>query len=293
MPQQPDLARFAINENLDSPAFKQSVYNKRLELIQIPLAWEGAEPQGHLIAHTVWVYPQDTSYKVCLGKFGKEHYEPASSAYSRLATGELPENARKNINDMRPSVFRDEQLVDAFRARFDDIFKLLEDCNRQGLTDVVRAFAILFFRNALLLDHPVVHGRYVYCPPQPLIDFICRSVPEYEGIPMEVYIHALDAIGLNEDVKYYTQQKLQKKRGIGRENNMKTYCYAAACILGYEHWAGFIYMLMRQYGVAPITNRMFSTYFPEANTTFSERAPRPKAPKSEVITIERFVSHLE
>ena len=269
-----DFTRFAINANLDDKTFKEEVYNKRLELIQLAIAWEGTTPQNHFIIHNVWKYPADPSYIVCFGKFGKEYYENG-----------------KNCNDMKPCVFKDNAIVDSFRGRFDDIFALLEDCGKRGMTDVVKAFSILFFRNALLLDHNNNGGTYNYCPPQELVDYICTHYPTYEGIPMEVYLHTLDAIGFNEDVKYYTQEKLQKKTGIGRENNMKTYCYASACVLGAENWAGFIYKLMRGYGVAPITNQMFSNFCSEANVTYNTPRIRTRRVNSETISVERFVDH--
>ena len=280
-----DLTHFAINENLDSRLFKDNVYTKRIELINIAISWEGTTPKNTFIVHNVWKYPNDPSYVVCFGKYGKEYYDFISSAHQGS------DENRKNRNDMKPSVFRNGVIVDSFRARFDDIFALLEDCGRQGMNDVVRALAILFFRNALLLDHSFVDGKYKYEPPQELVDFICSNYPTYEGIPMEVYLHALDAIGFNEDVKYYTQGKLQERKGVGRENNMKTYCYAAACVLGDENWSGFIYKLMRAYGVSPITNKMFADYFPEANVTYREVQRRPRRANSEMITVVKFEDH--
>ncbi len=284
-----DLSSFGINANVDDIIFKDTVYNKRIKMIQNALDWAGASPKNNMIIHNVWKYPADPSYVVCFGKYGKEYYQLASQA--KHSQADIEDKDRKNCNDMKPAVFKDGVIVDSFRARFNDIFSLLEDCGKQGMTDVVKALSILFFRNALLIDHTIVSGKYCYCPPQELIDFICSNITEYEGIPMEVYLHALDAIGFNEDVKYYTQGKLQKRNGIGRENNMKTYCYAAACVLGEENWSGFIYKLMKTFGVSPITNKMFADYFPEANVTYKERQRRPRKINSELITVVKFVDH--
>lgn len=283
-----ELTKFALNVNLDDKSFKNDVYDKRIDLINIAIAWEGATPKDTLVIHNVWVYPKDSSYKVCFGKYGKEYYDVPAS-YKETPDALIPNEVRKNSNDMKPAVFKDGVIVDSFRARFDDIFALLEECGRKGKRDVVRALSILFFRNSLLLNHKIVDGKYYYCPPQELVDFICNNFPEYEGVPMEVYLHALDAIGYNEDVKYFTQGKLQEKKGVGRENNMKTYSYAAACVLGDENWAGFVYKLMRGYGVAPITNKMFATYFPEANVNFKEGTRRAKRRNSDVITVTKMI----
>lgn len=287
-----DLNKFAINKNVDDKDFKSMVYDKRIQLIEIALGWKGATPKNHFVVHNVWQYPSVPSYKVSFGKYGKEYYDIENARYKGWPNHDIPDDARKNCNDMMPAVFKDGVIVDSFRARFDDIFALLEDCGHKGLGDVVRALSLLFFRNSLLLDHRIVDGDYRYCPPQELVDYICGNIPEYEGVPMEVYIHALDAIGFNEDVKYYTRGLLQRKKGIGRENNMKTYSYAAACVLGHEHWAGFVYKLMRGYGVAPITNRMFATYFPEAKIEYNEGGKRKGKAKSDVIVVTETIDHI-
>ncbi len=287
-----DLSNFAININVDDKDFKNSVYEKRIQLIEIALGWKGMTPKNNFIVHNVWQYPSNPSYKVSFGKYGKEYYEIEVAAYKGKPDNEIPDKVRKNCNDMMPAVFKDGVIVDSFRARFDDIFALLERCGHNGQEDVVRALSLLFFRNSLLLDHKIEDGNYHYCPPQELVDYICNNIPEYEGIPMEVYIHALDAIGYNEDVKYYTRGLLQKKTGVGRENNMKTYSYAAACALGYEYWAGFVYKLMRGYGVSPITNKMFATYFPEAGIEYNEGVKRGRKAKSEVIVVAETINHI-
>ena len=288
-----DLSAFALNVNLDDKLFKEGVYNKRIELINIALGWEGATPKNNFIMHNVWKSPTEPSYVVCFGKYGKEYYDIVSAAYKGEPDDQIPDKARKNSNDMKPCVFRDGVIVDSFRGRLDDIFALLEECGRQGLNDVVKVLSVLFLRNALLLDHYVANGNYCYMPPKELVDYICANVPQHEGIPMEVYVHALDAIGFNEDVKYYTQGKLQKKKGVGRENNMKTYCYAAACVSGYEKWAGFAYKLIRGWGVAPITNKMLAAYLPELNVSYKKSAKRAPKSNSEIITVQESIDHFK
>lgn len=36
---------FVINQNVDDKGFKNSVYNKRVQLINIALGWEGISPK--------------------------------------------------------------------------------------------------------------------------------------------------------------------------------------------------------------------------------------------------------
>lgn len=263
-----DFHELALNTNVDSKEFKDAVYAKRLELIDIAIQWPGETTKETMIFNNVWEYPSNSSYTVCLGKYGKEFYESGQTG-----------NGQKNSNDMRPTVLKDGCIVDSVRGRFDDIFRLMELCHsKENGQELLKAFAILFYRNALLLDHQIVARHYLYEPPQSLIDVICASLPSYEGIPMEVYIHFLDAIGLNEDVKYFTQQKLQNGKGIGRENNMKTYAHDACCLLGHVSWADFIYKLIRNFGVSPISNKDMATFFPELSITY--RVPRQRTRRS-------------
>jgi hypothetical protein len=49
--------------------------------------------------------------------------------------------------------------------------------------------------------------------------------------------------------------------------------------------------VLEAYGVSPITNKMFATYFPEANVTYREPRSRARRVNSEIITVERFEDH--
>ena len=278
-----NLTNYALNVKVDSPAFKREVYEKRLDLIDIALGWPGSATEGTMIFNNIWEYAQDSSYKVSLGKYGKEFYESGQTG-----------NNQKNCNDMRPSVLKDGVVIDSVRGGFDDIFRLMESClSKPNSKDLLVAFATLFYRNALLIDHRIDNidnkHYYIYEPPRQLLDLICSSISYYEGIPMEVYIHFLDAIGFNEDVKYFTQGKLQKKTGIGRENNMKTYTHDACCLLGHTSWADFIYNLIRSYGVSPISNQEMASFFPELGIECNERRRRVRSAASTPISITQII----
>ncbi len=268
-----DLNRFSINQAVDDRTFRQSVFAKREQLINVATCWSGNTNQGSYIFHNIWKSQTSPIYIVSMGKYGKEYYQAG-------ATG----HGVKNCQDMRPTIICENSVVTSVKGGFDDIFKLMEHCKEVGKAEVLKAFAVLFFRNALLLDHDIVSNKYSYNPPLELITFICNEIPQWEGVPMEVYIHFLDAIGYNEDVKYKTQGRLSASNGIGRENNMKTYVYIICCILGLENWSDFIYKLMRNYGVAAITNSMIAKNFPELNISFTSGTQRKR--KKGAIDIE-------
>ena len=268
---------FSIGRNIDDHTFRNAVYQKRIKLIDIAINWSGETTENEFIFHNIWKYPNNASYQVSLGKYGKEYYQSGSTG-----------NNQKNCNDMKPTVLFNNTSVPTVRGRFDDIFRLMESCGHD--TDLLKAFAVLFFRNALLLDHNITNGNYSYEPPKKLIDYICRKKNEFESIPMEVYIHFLDAIGLNEDVKYYTQGKLLLNKGIGRENNMKTYVHDICCLLGFTKWYDFIYSLMRGYGVAPISNKNMADFFPELAIEYKEPRPRASRERTENLIIKDIIN---
>lgn len=266
-----NLDNLVINQKIDDNEFRQKVFDKRVELIKIAEGWSGLDERGSYIFHNVW-RSNDNNYVVSLGKYGKEYYQPGTTGHGV-----------KNCNDMRPSIIKDGQVLMSVKGGFDDIFRLMERCKEDGKEDVLRAFAILFFRNALLLDHSIVDGKYYYNPDSGLIDYICSEFPSWEDVPMDVYIRFLDAIGYNEDVKYYTKGKLEKTKGIGRENNMRTYAYVICCILGYEKWSPCIYNLMKHFGVAPITNEMMGRHFPELELSYNPSVHRQRRRVNEEI----------
>ncbi len=228
----------------------KEIFVKRKEIIKLAIAWEGEEGEGKYVSNEVWKYRKDPSFVVSLCKYGKEFYRDGD---------------RKNINDMRPSVVKNGEILQSVKGGFNDIFRLLEMCKKRKQDKVLRAFAVLFLRNVFLIDHEDPSGGYyIYEPNEELVQFICDKQQEYEGVPMEVYIHYLDAIALNEDVKYYTKGKLTSlKRSVGRENNMRTYLYYICCLLSHIDWSEYIYKLITSRGVAPITNKDIAKSFPE------------------------------
>lgn len=271
-----NLQDYAISLQLDDRQFREETYQKRISLINLATQWPGETERFEFIFHSIWQCPSEPSYKVSLGKFGKEYYE-------------MKDGKPKNSNDMYPSVLKDGQVVSTVRGRFDDIFLMLEQAKDDP--ELLSAFATLFIRNSLLLDHSFDQEVYTYAPPRTLIEYITAKLPEYEGIPTEVYIHFLDAIGFNEDVKYFTQEKLSRSNGIGRENNMKTYANYAACLLGKKPMADIIYSLMRGMGVAPLKNSEIASFFPFLNVTYRPSASRTRRTNREEAIIKDEIEH--
>ena len=54
-----DFHELALNTNVDSKEFKDAVYAKRLELIDIAIQWPGETTKGTMIFNNVWEYPSN------------------------------------------------------------------------------------------------------------------------------------------------------------------------------------------------------------------------------------------
>ncbi len=238
-----NFKKYKFDINADDTTFRDELFDKRQELIKIAVSWSGNYMKNQIIYNKIWTYKEEPAFTVGLGKMGKEYYRK-----------------NKNVNDMRPTITNNEKLMGNVKGGFNDIFELMFLLREKKA--VLMAFVVLFLRNALILDHKIIDGKYCYNPDAKLVQYICKRCPEYERVPMEVYIHFLDAIALNEDVKYWTRGQLNKSNGIGRENNMKTYIHLICCLLNKEPWSEFLYQIM-WYGVAPLSNEAIATNFPE------------------------------
>lgn len=236
-------------------AFARIVRQKKQALIDEAVAWSGKTIKNTFDFHNIWE-SADKRYKISLGKYGKEYYLNTI----RWKNG----NKANNPNDMRPTVYVDGIEKD-FDGSFDHIFNFFQDISKIS-EDALRIIGCLMFRNALLVDHIDIEngkGCYRYCPPREALDFILEKVPLYDGISTEAYLHYLEAIAWNEDVKYSTLG-FDVNDGTGRTNNMKTYAHIIAVLLGKASFAKLCSSFSRPpVGVSPITNATAKDAFPE------------------------------
>ena len=73
-------------------------------------------------------------------------------------------------------------------------------------------------------------------PPIEATSFLQETIGKHYEIPIEVFLHYIDAIAWQEDVKYYTLGR-GVNTDIGRTNNLLTYAHFCACLLKRAHWA--------------------------------------------------------
>ena len=232
--------------------FARIVRLKKREMINEAIAWNGNTQRGAFVFHDIWE-SADSNYKVSLGKFGKEYY---------LDTIKWKDGSHgNNPNDMRPTVYVNGEAKE-FDGSFDHVFNFFQDVSKVS-EDALRILGCLMYRNALLVDHIKVNDKYRYNPPQEAVQFVLDKFPTYDGISTEAYLHYLEAIAWNEDVKYKTLG-YDVYDGTGRTNNMKTYAHIIAVLLGKAPLSKLCASFSRPpVGVSPISNTTAQEAFPE------------------------------
>jgi hypothetical protein len=236
------------------PLSQRSIFPKRQARIDEAKSWEIGTPEERKF-YTIW---KNEEYSISLGKPGKE----ATTEY----------RGTQNPDDMKPSIFfRGENLQKS--ATFQDVVKDLEEVGKVSKY-ALELLGCLIFRSAFLLDHKTVEGgeeegKYRYFPNQAVVNKIAEFVPIVYGVPTEVFLHYLDAIALNEDVKYSSRYDLSKK-DVGGRNNLLTYVNLIAVILGKKGLHTLAGPLLKS-GVSAIGQKVAISCLPH----LSEDSPQP------------------
>jgi len=236
--------------------FAAKVRDKKLQLIQEAISWSGNKEKGSFVLHDIWE-SDDKRYKVSLGKFGKEYYLDTI----KWKDGHLGNNP----NDMHPTVFVNG-VEKEFDGSFDHVFNFFQDVSKVS-EEALRILGCIIYRNSLLVDHIRDNkGYYRFSPSKEAMDIVTSFFPTYDGISTEAYIHYLEAIAWNEDVKYYTLGHDVFGQGTGRTNNMKTYAHIIAVLLGKASLSKLCSSFARPpVGVSPIPTTTAASVFPELN----------------------------
>ena len=196
---------------------QKDVYQKRLSRINEAMSW----PVGTFEDKAYTTYYKAGEYEVRLGKPGKESQDNYKG--------------KKNPYDMRPEIFKNGANLN-LAATFGDVIYDLEVVAKVEKY-CVELLATLMFRSAFLLDHRAVNSDssnpiYRYDPKQEVVDYITDKIPLIYGVPPVVFLQYIDAIALNEDVKYYYKGFDLEKKSTGAKNNYLTYVLLTAVITG-------------------------------------------------------------
>lgn len=196
------------------------------------------EPRFHKIFRS-------KSYQVSVAKPGKE--------------ADSSRGTRQNLDDMRPCVFHNGQEL-SYTPGFVDVFRYLEQVG-QAKPEALEIIACLLVRCAFMCDHTRQRGRWRYHPPVAAIRHLDRLVTGPCSSPCSVFLHYLNGLAWNEDVKYDAKGK-NLRAGTGRQNTLMTIVNWIALLLGYLTSAELCAKFLSARGVAPVSLSQAIRWFP-------------------------------
>lgn len=225
---------------------------KRLASVEEAISWPSGPDADH--KEPTMIFSRGR-YTVRLSKPGKE----ASPDYDRATYKDKSKG--NNPNDMRPEIAIDGKVIEknaTFTDIFGELFKLHE-ASQEG----IELMACLLARNAFMADHvEIKQGVWRYSPSQDAIAKLNKTIPLLYDVPIEVFLHYLDALALNEDTKYHTLG-YDITKDTGRKNNLLTCVKLIGVLLEQISFADFAGGLISRRGVSPITLTKMYEIFPE------------------------------
>jgi len=228
--------------NLDTPLIK-AAKELRTKSIDNAVALSRGSSRKDMDLHVLW---SRGGYEVGVGKPGKE-----------------TERKNPNVNDMWPFIRKGDGLQEK-SATFDDInFELEHMGNRSPYA--LELLGCLVVRSALMLDHVIKNGRVTYEPPEEIVREITKDIPELFHVPLPVFLQYLEAIALNEDVKYQRRLNASGKpysKDAGRPNNMLSCAHLIAVLLKRTSMVGYATGFSKKRGVSPLAKKDLTGAFP-------------------------------
>ncbi len=202
---------------------------------------------------------KSTDEKLYTKLWGSGEYEVGVAKPGKETKREVP-----NVNDMLPYIRKSGQSATLKDASFLDIFREIEHVAGKSKS-ALELLGCLLIRSAYMLDHEVEGERVVYKPPQTIVEAIEKEIPSLFGVPFHVFIQYLDAIALNEDVKYYTLGLTKEKPygpDAGRKNNLLTCAHLIAHLMQKTGVIDFGYRFAQRRGVSPLSEAEARLFFP-------------------------------
>jgi len=227
---------------LDKAAIK-AAKALRTKNIEDAVALSQGPSRENMNFHALW---SAGGYEVGVGKPGKE-----------------TERKDSNPNDMWPYIKKDGQFA-VESASFLTISREMQHMKNKS-RHALELLACLFVRSSYMLDHAEHNGRVVYKPPAEILAEIKKDIPTAYGVPIEVFLQYLEAIALNEDVKYTTKGQLRGKPygpGSGRMNNLSSCAHLIAVLLERADLIDYAYGYSQMRGVSPLTFKGALEHFP-------------------------------
>lgn len=195
-----------LKTRLQSHARARACEPKRRKRIQEALGW-GSGTRDNPRKHLVTTLPNGID--VCFLKPGKEVFSVR----------------RPNPYDMTPVVGSPDKIL-----RFDEIWSYLSKISVVNF-DSFKAVLTLTYRNAYLMDHVEEEAGIIrYQPSEEIarcIDSMNDEIGDILPFGLMGFLHLLDILGWNEDVKYHTEHSRPTFSGrynfkVGRINTLLT-----------------------------------------------------------------------
>ena len=215
----------------------------RIKSIEGAIALPRGPSQEKMKFHVLWSMG---GYDVGIGKPGKE-----------------TERKDSNPNDMWPYIKKGGRFA-VESASFLAISREMQHMKNKS-RHALELLACLFVRSSYMLDHVERNGHIAYEPPAEILAEIKKDIPAAYGVPMEVFLQYLEAIALNEDVKYRTKGELRGKPygpGSGRMNNLSSCAHLIAVLLERADLVDYAYGYSQMRGVSPLTFKRALEHFP-------------------------------
>lgn len=167
-----------------------------------------------------------------------------------------PARKKVNQNDMTPCLLRDGEDL-GYRPSFGDVFSGIQEhalgAESHGQNSL-QVLGALFFRNAFMLDHVEIRpGIWRYSPPAAALEYLEAANPTISGIPVRPLLFLIEALALNEDVKYNPAGSAAS--ASGRQNNLLTCAHITAVFLNLASIGRFVDGMTRGRGVAPLSQQ--------------------------------------
>ncbi len=253
-----------INAELKLPNVKLTPFARprRLEALKEALNWDKGHSQENRKVTALYTIG---GFTIAVAKPGKE----AAPDYKGARHYKTHEKTN-NPNDMLPHILKSGNQVDK-NWTFVVMFEKIEELMHSDLFGL-ELIGMLLFRAAFMLDHKKnEQGNWRYEPPKKVIKILEDRIPIVGGVPVNVFLHFLEVLSLNEDVKVSTLGYTDLPQDYGRINTLLTFTNLIAVLLNRRSLAKFAGTFARPpSGMAPIPKTKINEWFPLLSPNFSQ-----------------------
>lgn len=232
---------------------------RRLAAIREAISWPAGPSREQQVSTSLFEHTDVRGFRwqVVLSKPGKEAFL----------------SQRRNVNDMFPRVLRDGTDIN-YGESFAGIWNELENIRRSPggsgayALELIARFVIAA---AFMVGHQEVEPGIWRISRSPdmqkfyddLESLVLATTFIQGNVPLRVFVNLIEAIALQEDVKYFTLGNCEYPGQKGRENNLKTTAGVIRYLGGSERISWLVGRLSSQPpGVLNMTQSKIREYFP-------------------------------